>query len=59
MEYRYMGKTGLKLSEVSLGAWLTFGGSVDQEGTEACIREAISHGVNFIFSLQEDPFIPP
>ncbi|MFX1532704.1 MAG: aldo/keto reductase family protein [Promethearchaeota archaeon] len=48
MEYRYVGKTGLKVSEVSLGAWLTFGGSVGQQGTENCIREAIGHGVNFI-----------
>ncbi|MFX1254609.1 MAG: aldo/keto reductase family protein [Promethearchaeota archaeon] len=48
MEYRYVGKTGLKVSEVSLGAWLTFGGSVAQQGTEACISEAINQGVNFV-----------
>ena len=48
MEYRNMGRTGLKLSEVSLGGWLTFGGQVDDDTTFACLDVAVEHGVNFI-----------
>lgn len=29
MEYRFLGKTGLKVSVISLGGWLTYGGLVD------------------------------
>jgi voltage-dependent potassium channel beta subunit len=48
MKYRHLGKAGIKVSEVSLGAWLTFGGSVAEEATRACIKTAVDHGVNFI-----------
>jgi voltage-dependent potassium channel beta subunit len=48
MEYRRLGRAGLKISAVSLGAWLTYGGSVDDEIAGECIREAIECGVNFI-----------
>ena len=48
MEYRNMGHTGLKLSEISLGGWLTFGGSVDDKTAFACLDTAVEHGVNFI-----------
>lgn len=30
MEYRRLGKSGLKVSELSLGAWLTFGDQIDE-----------------------------
>ncbi|MHA2295400.1 MAG: aldo/keto reductase family protein [Candidatus Hodarchaeales archaeon] len=48
MKYRNMGKTGLKISEVSLGAWLTYGGSVDDNTASTCVTAAIESGVNFI-----------
>jgi len=49
MEYRKLGKTGLKVSALSLGAWLTYGSSrVEFETAKDCIRTAIEHGVNFI-----------
>jgi len=31
MKYRNLGKSGLKVSEISLGGWLTLGGHVDSE----------------------------
>lgn len=43
-----MGKTGLKLSEVALGSWLTLGGSVEREKSKKCIQTAIENGVNYI-----------
>jgi voltage-dependent potassium channel beta subunit len=48
MKYRKMGKTGLKISEISLGAWLTYGDAVDKELTKACVKTALDYGVNFI-----------
>lgn len=48
MEYRRVGNSGLKVSEIALGSWLTYGGSVDSDPGVAIIRRAIEHGVNFI-----------
>ena len=48
MKYRKVGGTGLKISEISLGGWLTYGGTVNDEGTESCVTKAIELGVNFI-----------
>jgi len=47
MNYRRMGKTGLKLSELSLGAWVTYGGQVGEEVAEQCMVAAYEAGVNF------------
>ena len=48
MNYRQMGRTGLRLSSVSIGGWLTFGGTVDERGTRDILRAAVDEGVNFI-----------
>ncbi len=48
MKYRKMGRTGLKVSAVSLGGWLTFGGSVEDDTAHQIMREAIEHGINFL-----------
>ncbi len=48
MEYRRVGNSGIKVSEISLGAWLTFGETLGLEETEACLRVAIDNGINFI-----------
>lgn len=48
MEYRNLGNTGLKVSVLSLGGWLTFGQRVDQPTTAAIIACAIEKGVNLI-----------
>jgi voltage-dependent potassium channel beta subunit len=48
MEYRRLGNSGLKISSVSLGGWLTFGGSVqDNQLAESIIEKAHDGGVNF------------
>ncbi len=47
MNYRRLGKSGLQLSELSLGAWVTYGGQVGQEIAEECMIAAWEHGVNF------------
>ncbi len=48
MQYRRLGQAGTKVSAISLGAWLTYGESVEFDTAAACIRTAIEHGINFI-----------
>lgn len=47
MEYRYLGKSGLQVSALSLGAWVTYGGQVGEEVAYQCMDAAIKAGVNF------------
>ncbi|MEM1183749.1 MAG: aldo/keto reductase [Planctomycetota bacterium] len=47
MNYRRLGRTGLKVSEVSFGSWITFGNQVDTTSAGACMRAAYEGGVNF------------
>ena len=47
MNYRRLGKAGLKVSELSFGAWVTFGGQVGQELARECMAAAYDAGVNF------------
>jgi aryl-alcohol dehydrogenase-like predicted oxidoreductase len=50
MEYRSLGRTGWKVSEISFGAWAIGGdwGTVDDQNSMAAMRRAIELGVNFI-----------
>ncbi len=47
MEYRRLGKTGLKVSVLSLGSWVTFGPQVDTGLAAQCMAAARDAGVNF------------
>ncbi|CAM1500872.1 Fc.00g100340.m01.CDS01 [Cosmosporella sp. VM-42] len=47
MTYRFLGRSGLQVSTISLGGWLTYGGHVDREGTFECMKAAYDCGVNF------------
>ena len=47
MEYRYLGRSGLKVSALSLGAWVTYGGQVGEQIAYECMTEAYDNGVNF------------
>ena len=47
MEYRNLGKAGIKLSALSLGAWVTYGGQVDEDVAYDCMTAAYEAGVNF------------
>lgn len=46
MKYRRVGRSGLKVSELSLGSWLTFGGYVSENDSIATIFKAFDLGVN-------------
>ncbi|MBP8858313.1 MAG: aldo/keto reductase, partial [Anaerolineaceae bacterium] len=47
MHYRRLGKSGLKVSELSLGAWITFGNQVDEARAAEIIKAAYDQGVNY------------
>ena len=47
MNYRRLGSAGIKLSELSLGAWVTYGGQVGEDMANKCMSKAYELGVNF------------
>ncbi|MFC4598007.1 aldo/keto reductase family protein [Cohnella hongkongensis] len=47
MKYRRLGGSGLKVSEISLGSWLTYGGYVERENAVQSIKTAYDLGINF------------
>lgn len=47
MKYRKLGNSGIRVSEISLGSWLTFGGYTDRYNAEEIINTAYEHGINF------------
>ncbi len=47
MEYRRLGKSGLKVSALSLGSWITYGNQVDEKAAIEMMSAARDHGINF------------
>ncbi len=47
MEYRFLGKSGLKISALSLGAWVTFGQQISDDVAFECMKLAYDAGINF------------
>lgn len=47
MQYNHLGATGLKVSALSLGAWVTYGSTKDEEMAYNCMTVALRGGVNF------------
>eukprot|EP00331_Platyophrya_macrostoma_P003757 CAMPEP_0176431866 /NCGR_PEP_ID=MMETSP0127-20121128/15053_1 /TAXON_ID=938130 /ORGANISM="Platyophrya macrostoma, Strain WH" /LENGTH=346 /DNA_ID=CAMNT_0017813927 /DNA_START=45 /DNA_END=1085 /DNA_ORIENTATION=+ len=47
MEYRSLGASGLKVSVLSYGNWLTSNDSSAEETTKACVKRCFEHGINF------------
>ena len=50
MEFRRMGRTGLKLSAISLGSWITFGDQIQKTTAAELIQRAYEEGINFFDS---------
>jgi len=48
MRYRILGSSTLRVSEIALGSWLTYGVGVDQRQARSCVRAAFDAGINFI-----------
>ena len=45
MDYRYLGNSGLKVSEIIYGNWLTHGSQVENDAATACVRAALDAGI--------------
>jgi 1-deoxyxylulose-5-phosphate synthase len=48
MNFRKLGSSGIEVSEISLGSWLTYSGGVEREQAQACVKAAFEEGINFI-----------
>ena len=46
MEYRYLGHSGLKITEITYGNWLTHGSQVENDTATACVRAALDAGIS-------------
>jgi aryl-alcohol dehydrogenase-like predicted oxidoreductase len=45
MKYRYLGRSGLKITEITYGNWLTHGSQVENDAAKACVRAALDAGI--------------
>jgi aryl-alcohol dehydrogenase-like predicted oxidoreductase len=45
MKFRRLGSSGLKVSEISYGNWLTHGSQVEEDQAKACVRQALDEGI--------------
>jgi aryl-alcohol dehydrogenase-like predicted oxidoreductase len=46
MDYRYLGNSGFKISEITYGNWLTHGSQVENEQAHSCVRAALEAGIS-------------
>lgn len=46
MDYRHLGSSGLKISEIAYGNWLTHGSQVEADAATACVRAALDNGIS-------------
>jgi aryl-alcohol dehydrogenase-like predicted oxidoreductase len=45
MDYRHLGRSGLLVSALSYGNWVTHGSQIDEEAAVACVKTALEHGI--------------
>ncbi|MEX5720278.1 aldo/keto reductase family protein [Geodermatophilus maliterrae] len=45
MEHRRLGRSGLTISEIAYGNWLTHGGQVEEDAAQSCVRAALDAGI--------------
>jgi aryl-alcohol dehydrogenase-like predicted oxidoreductase len=45
MEHRHLGRSGLKVSEISYGNWITHGSQVEEDAARACVAAALDEGI--------------
>jgi voltage-dependent potassium channel beta subunit len=45
MEYRHLGRSGLKISEIAYGNWITHGSQVAEDAAKACVAAALDEGI--------------
>ncbi len=45
MEFRHLGRSGLVISEISYGNWITHGSQVEEDAARACVKAALDEGI--------------
>src|SRR6478752_1792858 len=45
MEFRHLGRSGLMVSEISYGNWITHGSQVEEDAARECVRAALDEGI--------------
>ena len=45
MEFRHLGRSGMLVSEISYGNWITHGSQVEEDAALACVRAALDEGI--------------
>src|SRR3954464_13174598 len=45
MEFRHLGRSGLVISEIAYGNWITHGSQVEEDAALACVRAALDSGI--------------
>jgi aryl-alcohol dehydrogenase-like predicted oxidoreductase len=45
MEHRHLGRSGLMISEISYGNWITHGSQVEEDAARACVQAALDEGI--------------
>src|SRR5215467_2826163 len=45
MEFRHLGRSGMLVSEISYGNWITHGSQVEEDAAVACVRAALDEGI--------------
>src|SRR3954453_10590928 len=46
MEFRHLGRSGLRISEIAYGNWITHGGQVEADAATSCVRAALDAGIS-------------
>ena len=52
MEFRNLGKSGLRVSELSYGSWVTFSFQLDKAKAKKTMKHAYDSGINFLITLK-------
>src|SRR5215213_4311871 len=45
MEFRHLGRSGMLVSEISYGNWITHGSQVEEDAAKACVKAALEEGI--------------
>src|SRR3712207_6884924 len=45
MEFRHLGRSGMVISEIAYGNWVTHGSQVEEDAAVACVRAALDEGI--------------
>lgn len=45
MDFRHLGRSGLRVSEISYGNWITHGSQIEEDAALACVQAALEHGI--------------